>query len=124
MDKQTCEEKDLARGCLSFLRLWGPPIALIILAPIGTGLEWWSFRTEIILWSIAVAWIGVSCYINGRRCGRVHCKIIGILFPLLGLIATLTVFNVINIEMNILNTAMWVILIGSFVPEFLGKKYM
>ena len=127
MEDQTInkyEEKDLARSYGSLLQLWGPPIALIILAPIGTGQGWWSPFTEVILWSIATAWIGISCYINGRRCGRVHCKILGILFPILGAVGVLAVLGAINLDFNILNITFWAILIGSFIPEFFGKKYI
>jgi hypothetical protein len=89
-----------------------------------------AYRASIIsltargaLWVIAVAWAGVGCLINGRSCGRVHCRIDGILFPLLSIIGALNVLLVISFDWNLLWLAFVVILVGSFVPEWTWKKY-
>jgi hypothetical protein len=37
------------------------------------------------LWAAATLWIGLGCGLNARRCGRVHCLIDGVLFPLLAI---------------------------------------
>jgi len=124
--KQTnsCESEDLAGSCGSFLRIWGLPIAIIIIAPLGTSQGWWPLSTEIILWSVGVAWIGIACYINGKRCSRLHCKILGVALPILGIIGILVALNILAVTTNTLNLIFWILLIGSFVPEFFWKKYL
>jgi hypothetical protein len=61
--------------------------------------------------------------INGRSCGRVHCRIDGILFPPLSIIGALNVLSVISFDWNLFWLAFIIILIGSFVPEWTWKKY-
>jgi hypothetical protein len=30
-----------------------------------------------VIWIVALAWMGVACILNARRCGRTHCRFIG-----------------------------------------------
>ena len=98
--------------------LWGVPVALVIGAGAAYGASIISFTASGALWVIAVAWAGVGCLINGRSCGRVHCRIDGILFPLLSIIGALNVLLVIPFDWNLFWLAFVVILVGSFVPEW------
>jgi hypothetical protein len=75
------------------------------------------------LWVMAVVWIGIGCFINGRSCGRVHCIIDGILFPLLAIIGALNILSVITVSWTIFWLAFVPILVASFVPEMTWKRY-
>ncbi len=103
--------------------LWGVPVALVIGAGAAYGASIISLTARGALWVIAVAWAGLGCLINGRSCGRVHCRIDGILFPLLSIIGALNVLLVISFDWNLFWLAFVVILVGSFVPEWTWKKY-
>ena len=50
---------------------WGLPIAalvagLLVAVPARAG-----------IWTVALAWMGVACILNARRCGRTHCRFTG-----------------------------------------------
>ncbi len=82
-----------------------------------------SLTARGVLWVAAVAWAGTGCLINGRSCGRVHCRIDGILFPLLAIVGALNVLSVISFDWNLFWLAFLAILVGSVVPEGTWKKY-
>jgi len=103
--------------------LWGVPVVLVAGASAAYGASVLSLTARGVLWVIAVAWAGVGCLINGRSCGRVHCRIDGILFPLLGIVGALNVLSVVSFDWNLFWLAFVVILVGSFVPEWTWKKY-
>src|SRR5437867_7713057 len=71
----------------------------------------------------AVGWIGTGCFINGRSCGRVHCRIDGIAFPLLSMVGVLNLLSIISFDWNNFVLAFLIILVSSFVPEWTWKKY-
>jgi len=103
--------------------LWGVPAALVVGAGIAYGESVLSLTARGVVWVVAVAWAGVGCLMNARSCGRVHCRIDGILFPLLSIVGALNVLSVISFDWNLFWLAFGVILVGSFVPEWTGKKY-
>jgi hypothetical protein len=92
-----------------------------------TGVSYGSYGLPVtfagILWTVSVAWAGVGCYINGRRCGRVHCKIDGVLLPLLCIAGALNILGVVSFSWDAFWGAFFVILLVSFLPEFTWKKY-
>jgi len=118
------EERDLLGNTGSLLRLWGLPTAVIILSFVAAAQGWLSLSAALVFWSLAVAWIGIHCYLNGRRCGRVHCKILGYTFPIIGILGILVAVGLIGIGWGILEFAFWIALIVAFIPEFLGLKYL
>lgn len=103
--------------------LWGVPFVIVIGAGIAYGNSLISLTARGILWVTAVAWAGTGCLINGRSCGRVHCRIDGIAFPLLALIGALNVLAVLSFDWNLFWLAFLLILVGSFVPEWTWKRY-
>ncbi len=103
--------------------LWGVPIVLAVGANIAYGASVLALTARGVLSVTAVAWAGIGCLINGRSCGRVHCRIDGILFPLLGIVGALNVLSVISFDWNLFWLAFILILVGSFVPEWTWKKY-
>ncbi len=103
--------------------LWGVPALLVVAAGIAYGESVISLTARGVLWVTAVAWAGTGCLINGRSCGRVHCRIDGILFPILAIIGALNVLSVISFDWNLFWLAFLLILVASFVPEWTWKKY-
>jgi hypothetical protein len=103
--------------------LWGVPIVLAVGANTAYDYSVLSITATGFLWVAAVAWAGIGCLINGRSCGRVHCRIDGIAFPLLAIVGALNVLSVISFDWNLFWIAFIVILVGSFVPEWTWKRY-
>ncbi len=103
--------------------LWGVPVVLAVGAGVAYGESLISLTARGVVWVTAVAWAGTGCLINGRSCGRVHCRIDGILFPLLSIIGALNVLSVISFDWNLFWLTFIVILVASFVPEWTWKKY-
>jgi len=103
--------------------LWGVPVVIVIGAGVAYGASVLSLTARGPLWIIAVAWTGTGCFINGRSCRRVHCRIDGVFFPLLSLVGALNVFSINSFDWNMFWLAFIIILIGSFVPEWTWKKY-
>jgi hypothetical protein len=47
-------------------------------------------EARTVIWIAALAWMGVACILNARRCGRTHCRFTGpyylvMIIPVLGL---------------------------------------
>ena len=76
------------------------------------------------IWVGAVGWAGVGCFLNGRSCGRVHCRIDGIGLPLLAVFGALNLSSIISFDWTLFWLAFILILTASFVPEFTWKKYV
>jgi hypothetical protein len=103
--------------------LWGVPAVLIFGGEAAYQSSVLSVTVAGFIWSLSVAWIGVGCFMNGRSCGRVHCRIDGIAMPLLAIIGLLITLSLIPLSWSVFWIAFWIILIASFVPEFLWKRY-
>ena len=84
-----------------------------VISPMATG----------VVYVMSTVWIGAGCFINGRSCGRVHCRIDGIAFPILSLIGVLNLLSIVSFDWNLFLLAFLVILVASFVPEWTWKKY-
>jgi hypothetical protein len=122
----TPKSRDLVRTSAA-LWIWYLPIVVVIVGSILSTSVWNGHRllatlTGVLL-TLATAWIGVACYLNGRRCGRTHCKIDGILLPLLSLAGVLNLLGVTSFGWNVYSDAFWIIVFISFVPECLGMTY-
>ena len=62
---------DWSSNLRSYALAWGlPHIALVLgfLVP---------STPRAVIWSTALAWMGVACIVNARRCGRTHCRYTG-----------------------------------------------
>ena len=106
------------------LWIWCLPIGVVIFATsVWNGHQLPTTLTGVIL-TMATAWMGVACYLNGRSCGRTHCKIDGILLPLLSLVGVLNLLGITSFGWNVYSGAFWIILFISFVPEFFGMRYI
>jgi hypothetical protein len=121
-DRQIGAQEDLA-GTPSIIWLWGAPLVMVITASVLNGIHILSLTDAGLLWTLATAWIGIGCVINARHCGRVHCRVDGVLFPLLSLIGLLNVLGIVSLNWNAYWAIFLVILATSFVPEVFWKKY-
>lgn len=121
-DRQIGASGDLARTP-SILWLWGVPLVMVVTASVLNGLRVLSLTNAGILWTVATVWIGAGCVINARHCGRVHCRIDGVLFPLLSVVGVLNVVGIVSLNWNVYWAIFVVILAASFVPEIFWKKY-
>jgi len=121
-DRQIGAQQDLARTP-SIIWLWGAPSAMVITASVLNGINILSLTGAGVLWTIATAWMGVGCAINARHCGRVHCRIDGVLFPLLSLTGLINILGIVSFNWNLYWAIFVVILGASFVTEVFWKKY-
>jgi len=62
---------DWAGDIRSFGLAWGLPTAAL------AGGLFVDVPIRIIVWIIALAWMGTACILNARRCGRTHCRFTG-----------------------------------------------
>jgi hypothetical protein len=65
------------------LAWWLPHAALLAGLLVGV-------PARTVIWIVALAWMGVACLLNARRCGRTHCRFTGpyylvMIIPVLGL---------------------------------------
>jgi hypothetical protein len=63
--------KDWVGSTRTSLLAWWLPSATIVaglFAPIPT---------PTVIWSVALAWMGIACVLNARQCGRTHCRYSG-----------------------------------------------
>lgn len=104
--------------------LWCIPGCVAISASILEGDHSLSLTAAGVLWTAATLWIGLGCLWNARTCGRVHCVVDGALLPLLAIVGALNVATVIGISWNLYWAIFVIIVVASFVPECLGKRYL
>jgi hypothetical protein len=103
--------------------LWVVPFVLVMATSLAFSANLISLTVAGALWTFSVGWFGVGCFINGRSCGRVHCKIDGIAFPLLAVVGVLNVLAIVSLSWNLFWGVFLVILVASFLPELVWKKY-
>lgn len=51
--------------------VWGLPVVVML---VGLLLD---VPTRTALWTVALAWKGMACILNARRCRRTHCRFTG-----------------------------------------------
>ena len=115
-------KSDLATKPLPFWTLWGAPIAIMLsMNFLRPPVEW-----ATIILSACLAWMGVGCAINARRCHRRHCYYSS---PVLLVGAGLTLlvgFGLVDLGPYGLMYVTWgtfVLVMLTFLPEKLFGKY-
>jgi hypothetical protein len=114
---------DLVRT-ISFLWIWGVPAAVMVAAESAWTAHRLSATATGLLFTISTMWIGIGCYLNGRRCGRTHCLIDGYLLPPLALIGLLNLVSITAIRWQTYFKIFLLIVTASFVLECCGGKYL
>jgi len=117
-----CKSRDiLSSRWRVFILYWVPAIAIVVAGAPAISSGW---RT--VVWTVALATMGVACIVNALRCGRVHCYLTGPFFLLMAPIALLYGLGVLHLGGNGWNLLDVMTLIGAIalwcLPEmFLGK---
>lgn len=110
-------DSDLARNRVVAFVLWRVPLILVALGVIVPDFVGW-------LWPPGFLWIGAGCTANAIRCGRTHCAIMGPLFLGLGLVSLARALGMIGLDWNTLGVAALTSVALSYLPEFMGRKYL
>jgi hypothetical protein len=108
--------RDLVAGWSAFY-LWIIPSALIL---VGAFVP--DART--FFWSPSFALMGLSCLVNARRCGRLHCHATGPLFLAAALASALDAFGVPLLPWK---TVLVLVVVGTalaFICEWVRGKYI
>ena len=82
---QTCgvdARADWARGARGLL-IWGVPVAILAASSLM------PVRWLVVVWPPVLAFMGVACLLNARRCGRTHCYVTAPFFLVLAALALL-----------------------------------
>ena len=119
---KTCKSRDvLSSRWRVFILYWLPAIAIVVAGAPAISSGW---RT--VVWTVALATMGVACIVNALRCGRVHCYLTGPFFLLMALIALSYGLGILHLGGNGWNLLGLLTLIGAIalwcLPEmFLGQ---
>jgi hypothetical protein len=115
------ERGDLFRSPVGAFLAWCLPLGI----GLATRLLGVPSRIGAGIWAVLFVWMGVACFVNARRCHRLHCYISGPVF-LLGAVATgLLAFGV-PLGPHALNNTVSIALVLallSFVPEVIWRRY-
>ena len=119
----TCKSRDiLSSRWRVFLQYWLPAIAIVVAGVPSISSGW---RT--VVWTVALATMGVTCLVNALRCGRVHCYLTGPFFLLMALIALSYGLGILHLGGNGWNLLGLMTLIGAIalwcLPEMRLGKY-
>ena len=119
----TCKSGDiLSSWWRVFVLYWLPAIAIVVAGAPAISSGW---RT--VVWTIALATMGVACIVNALRCGRVHCYLTGPFFLLMALVALSYGLGILHLGGNGWNLLGLMTLIGAIafwcLPEMLLGKY-
>jgi hypothetical protein len=72
-DSRTCESRDiLSSRWRVFILYLLPAIAIVVVGPLDISSGW-----RAVVWTVALATMGMACIVNALRCGRVHCFLTG-----------------------------------------------
>jgi hypothetical protein len=118
----TCRSRDILSSRRRVLILYWLPASAIVVAGAPAISSGW--RT--VVWTVALATMGMACVVNGLRCGRVHGYLTGPFFLLMALVALSYGLGILRLGGNGWNLLGLITLIGAMalwcLPEmFLGK---
>ena len=100
---------------------WLPALAIVAVGPLAISSGW-----RAVVWTVALATMGMACIVNALRCGRVHCYLTGPFFILMALVALSYGLGVLHLGGKGWNLLGVITLIGTIalwcLPEmFLGR---
>ncbi len=112
----------LSRWWLAVAFFWLPAIAILVAGRPQISAGW---RT--VVWSAALAIMGVACTVNALRCGRVHCYATGPFFLVMAAVTLLYGLGVLPLGSRGWSLIGLIVLAGAmalcFLPELLLGKY-
>jgi hypothetical protein len=101
---------------------WLPAIAIVVAGNSG-----FSGSARTIVWAVALSTMGITCVVNARRCGRVHCYITGPFFLVMAVVTLSYGLGIVPLGRNGWNLIGMTILIGAValccLPEMFFGKY-
>jgi hypothetical protein len=118
----TAETKDLVRQPLAFCFWWGLPL----LIGASVRLLHLPFRAGAGICALLFAWMAAGCILNALRCRRVHCYVSGPVLLLGAAMAALVAFGALDLSPRMftnLVSAVLILVLLSFVPELVWKRY-
>ena len=110
-----CMTQDLTRGT-SALALWCLPVAALI-----AGLNWPEARPW--LWIPALLIMGVACWANAARCGRLHCYFSAPIFLIASAYVVLAEFGLVPLPPGMFLDALLVATVLACLAELPLGKY-
>jgi len=81
-----------------FAKGWITPVLILVAVLAG----FLPDETRNIIWVVFFFLIGGLCAWDYNKCGRVHCQITGIGFPIVGVLALLNVLALISIDWGLI----------------------
>jgi hypothetical protein len=108
--------RDLVAGW-SAIYLWIVPAALILLGALLPA-------ARVILWIPSFALMGLSCVINARRCGRLHCHATGPLFLGAALVTSFDALGMPLLPWKVVLSAVAAGTVLAFAAESLRGRYV
>jgi len=88
------EQRDLAKSMTGFMVAWGLPLVVMVglnFVPLPDNL----FQGIVVF---GLAWMGVACLMNARRCRRVHCVFTGPWFLLGSATLLLDLLDILSLD--------------------------
>lgn len=79
-----------------------------------------------LIWAAALAWMGLGCVLNARRCHRRHCYFSGPILLTGAVVIVLVGWDVVSLGSNGLSLTIWTtfgLVLLSFLPEVVWGKY-
>ena len=110
-----CKKQDLTRGA-GALALWCLPVAALI-----AGLNWPEARPW--LWIPALLIMGVGCWVNAARCGRLHCYLSTPIFLIGAAYVVLAQFGLVPLPPGMFLDALLVATVLACMAELPLGKY-
>jgi hypothetical protein len=113
---------DWARSPISVAIWWVGPIVAGNLAdhlPL-------SRPVTALVWVVALAWMGLGCILNARRCHRRHCYFSGPVLLAGAVAVALVGWDVVPLGPNGLSLTLWTtfgLALLSFLPELIWGRY-
>ncbi len=115
---------DWVRNKRSFLLAWGIPIVIYV----SLGFLGLPPALTVALWGGALAWMGMSCVLNARRCGRLHCYFTGPYMLALAVLVFVHGFGIVPLGERADVWLSYAFVIGVpvlwLVPEMIWGKYV
>ncbi len=112
----------LSNPLLVFALFCLPAIAIVATGRHDVGGGW---RTAV--WTAALSTMGIACWANAVRCGRMHCYITGPFFLVMAVITLLYGLGIAPLGSNGWNAIGLTILVGAItltcLPELFFEKY-
>jgi hypothetical protein len=115
------ERPDLFCGSRGLL-IWCLPAAILV----ATALSNSPYR--VLIWPIALTWMGGACLVNAKRCGRRHCYVTGPFFLALAIASLLYGLGILSLGPRGWQILSAILLVGSValtcLPEWIWGRYV